>query len=596
MLAVLFLISCQVLADDDLNNNSTLIKVTEPNIVFDNRDNQFMVDVYTSPERLSHQKLASVDGKQRSGKIEFQPQPQGFLFYPRYYFTVEDMVFFYDAESVQYIIPDAGTTTIPLIPLLESVDENKPLSSAIYFSIRNSGTSLLRLASDNIVINPMDGKEGVNPGTAAIFKDAAISPGSTDRYRLFSVAGSIPLPSDLILAGGHIYFLEYNGSAVNLECAPVPISLNSVGQSQNRVSIPGVDLVAKLEWFSAHAQSGRSYFIEVTKNESIAPHTFYLNGRNNITLILTGNDDQNVIEPTSNGSLFTLGTGLSLVIDGNITLRGRNANNAALVQVNASTAFTMNQGAIISGNTNSGGSGGGVNLSSGGTFTMNGGTVLGNTALRGGGVYMDGGTFIMHDGEISQNTASSSSTDANGGGVYIGGGAFNMNRGKVYGNRALSHSSNPRYPSYSYGGGVYIHGGTFTMHGGEISINTASSNTAFFPSYASAYGGGVYVWGGIFTIRGGEIIGNTASISYSSSGTQAHGGGVYVRDNATFRISDGSIYGDNAAAELRNIANTGSVLFGAAQSGHFNADGAFIRLAELSRRDNTILVVNGALR
>ena len=128
-----------------------------------------------------------------------------------------------------------------------------------------------------------------------------------------------------------------------------------------------------------------------------------------------------------------------------------------------------------------------------GTFTMNGGTISGNTAGYGGGGVLVNGTFTMNGGTISSNTADY------GGGVSVEGGAFTMNGGTISNNTASGNIGS--------GGGVnVISAGTFTMNGGTISDNTASS------------GGGVYINGLTFTMTGGTITGNTAGSA----------GGVYV--------------------------------------------------------------------
>ena len=171
--------------------------------------------------------------------------------------------------------------------------------------------------------------------------------------------------------------------------------------------------------------------------------------------------------------------------------------------------FTMD-GGTISGNTTEYG-GGGVYVS-GGTFTMNGGTIAGNVAEAGGGVYVDGGTFTMNSGTISGNTA------ADGGGVCVAwSGTFTMTDGIISGNTA------------EYGGGVYVSGRTFTMEGGAISGNTASKD-----------GGGVYVSGGTFTMNGGVISGNTA-------GVHGSGVGVYGTFTMTGGYLDGKINGNTVS-------------------------------------------------
>ena len=328
--------------------------------------------------------------------------------------------------------------------------------------------------------------------------------------------------------------------------------------------VPGTGLAAKLEWLQANALSGVDYTVEVTADESIEPHTLSYDDRSNIGITLIGVDSNRIISLSSNGSMFTVGFGVTLVLDNNITLQGRSDNTDSLIYVEGS--FTMQGNASVSGNTSSSYGGGGVSVSYNGTFTMNGGVISGNTSSdvgggvyvaqygtftmnggvisgntsssSGGGVYVYYGTFTMSDGEISDNTTVSTSLGYGngGGGVHVGSGTtFTMSGGEISGNTS----------SYN-GGGVYVRG-TFTMSGGEISDNTASS------------GGGVLVEGGTFTMNGGEISGNTASLGYGN------GGGVYV--DGTFTMSGGTVYGSNETGcdanniPLANTANTGAALY-----------------------------------
>ena len=102
----------------------------------------------------------------------------------------------------------------------------------------------------------------------------------------------------------------------------------------------------------------------------------------------------------------------------------------------------------------------GVSISGGGvydlgSFTMEGGTIVGNTASQGGGVFVCIiKTFTMTGGTITGNKAST-----NGGGVCVGGaGTFNLSGGTITGNSASTA-----------GGGVYVNGGcTFNLSGGAI--------------------------------------------------------------------------------------------------------------------------------
>jgi len=114
---------------------------------------------------------------------------------------------------------------------------------------------------------------------------------------------------------------------------------------------------------------------------------------------------------------------------------------------------------------------------------------------------MNGGTFTMKGGEISGNTAASySSYSSCGGGVYVVDGTFTMSDGEILNNATYCYSS-----SYSaYGGGVFVSYGTFIISGGEVSGNSSSSST-------SAYGGGVFINRSVFKKNGGTIFGYTNS-------------------------------------------------------------------------------------
>lgn len=109
--------------------------------------------------------------------------------------------------------------------------------------------------------------------------------------------------------------------------------------------------------------------------------------------------------------------------------------------------------------------GGGVYVRKGAKFEMSGGIIYKNISKEGSGVYNEG-TFIMNGGWIMGNTA-----EHQGGGVYVQKGAkFEMSDGTLSGNTAEYGDDT------TYGGcGVYT-AGTFKMSGkSKISGNTAGS-------------------------------------------------------------------------------------------------------------------------
>ncbi|MDR1469384.1 MAG: autotransporter adhesin family protein [Spirochaetaceae bacterium] len=193
------------------------------------------------------------------------------------------------------------------------------------------------------------------------------------------------------------------------------------------------------------SQSGLDLFNDPSNSNSPANVTIDGGGRT-IKLLSTGAD----YDPFIN-----VNAGVTLTLR-NITLQGLNTNNCRFINVNSGGHLILETGAVITGNSNGGGNGGGVYVY-GGTFTMNGGAISGNTTVNGGGVYVDGGTFTMNGGTISGNNATNND-DHGGGGVYVADGTFTMNGGTISGNNATN----------KYGGGVYVYGGTFTKTGGTI--------------------------------------------------------------------------------------------------------------------------------
>jgi hypothetical protein len=210
--------------------------------------------------------------------------------------------------------------------------------------------------------------------------------------------------------------------------------------------------------------------------------------------------------------------------------------------------FTMTGGTIrgntVPGNANGPSYGGGVCVENG-TFTMSGGTIQENTVFGfgyGGGVCVQGGTFTMTGGTIKNNEGGGW-----GGGVYVYNSAFTMSGGIIQQNTITAEIN-----SYG-GGGVLVYYSTFIMDGGTIENNDGffrgggvlvyggnfimNEGAAIRGNVAAQEGGGVYVSDGILTINGGTIQENTSSANNSS------GGGVYI-SYGTLTMTGGTIQGN----------------------------------------------------
>ncbi|MDR1899051.1 MAG: hypothetical protein LBQ55_03485 [Treponema sp.] len=269
---------------------------------------------------------------------------------------------------------------------------------------------------------------------------------------------------------------------------------------------PAADFVNTI---GPRAKDGYRFYVDLAANGTQVPTVLNSSGKK-VTVIIRDANAIKTLTLSGSGSLFTLLGGVTLMLDGIVTLEGHSSNNAPLIQVGDGSRLLLNWGTIRhNGSTSSSNDGGGVYVGSGGTFTMTNGTITANYAGRGGGVYVcPGGTFTMNGGSISGNFATSYGW---GGGVFVDTSAYY----DYYSNTMVS---NP---------------GTFIMNGGTIQTNTASR------------GGGVYVHydgyegyegsSGVFVKSGGAIEGGgTGSSNIATSGS-GNGHAAYLGAGAKYR-------------------------------------------------------------
>ena len=290
-------------------------------------------------------------------------------------------------------------------------------------------------------------------------------------------------------------------------------------------TMPTGDLATKLQWLTNNALQGTEYLVEVSKDEAIGPYAFnYPNNNTNVKITLRGTGSARDISLNAGGNLFTVASGVTLILDGNITLIGRGDNYGnSLILVSSGGTLIMNTGNVIKNNANgSNDSGMGSAVQVQGTFTMNGGTITNCTGNYGGGVYVryTGSTFTMNGGTIEKCTANAF-IGGKGGGVYVDTSAnFNFNDGTIKENKVAGTAG-------AYGGGVWTNG-TTNMAGGTITENEGGQ------------GGGVFVNpDGTFKMTGGVISKNTAT----------RGGGVFT-DGGTINKTAGIIYGLDGGGQL----------------------------------------------
>jgi fibronectin type 3 domain-containing protein len=306
---------------------------------------------------------------------------------------------------------------------------------------RNStGTGALSAAASAKPLGNM-GAVTLTPGNSKLTANWTAVAGADSYAVYYNTGASMPAnPSQTVattqavitgLTNGTTYYVwvkplnNYGAGAASTAVSgkPAIVELYRGASFGTATQIDTLNLDTALSYIASNAMNGDNYFIVLNENQNCSPKVLDYSKTVDITLMADGGVERTV-QLASNGSLFTINNGVTLTLQNNVTLKGRAANTASLVSV-----------------------------SSGGTLIMNGGTISGNTATFGGGVYVYNGTFIMSGGSISGNRANYGS-----GGVYVYNGTFTMSGGSISGNNASFAVTG----NYYKGGGVYVDRGTFT--------------------------------------------------------------------------------------------------------------------------------------
>ena len=154
-------------------------------------------------------------------------------------------------------------------------------------------------------------------------------------------------------------------------------------------------------------------------------------------------------------------------------------------------------------------------------------------------VYINGGSFTMTGGSITGNSS----------GIWVqSSGSFTMTGGSI----ARNTFNVTQDLSYTPCGGVLVNGGSFTMTGGEITGNTANVEGGL------TVGGGVLVVNnGSFTMTGGEITNNRCIVQNYNNKSGIAGGvcvGSLYAQTGTFTVSgDVTISGNTFNGNEKNV-------------------------------------------
>ncbi len=330
------------------------------------------------------------------------------------------------------------------------------------------------------------------------------------------------------------------------------------------------------------------------------------------TLILDGNRVVAERAVIDNSGKLTIQPGVVIRGNNRTATMAQKGTGGGGIQITSKGTVTMNGGLItanqIGADTVSMGGAGIFN--GGGKFYMTGGKVVGNAAvgkIRGGGVYHYGGTteitggaildnttgmeggglYIRTDGCLVGGTALISENEAvNGGGIYLDSGSFELSGSAAVTKNTATHGTNS-------GGGVFVNKAeaVFTMKGGSISENNATGT-----------GGGFLVNRGKLDLQGGKITGNTSGksgpgVCIITATSISVSGPVIVGDENPIHLYDGKTVGitgeltGSIAITVDSYAEGNVVLSGSQMASGYEA----VRVKQVSETDYWSVNAEGKL-
>jgi len=366
---------------------------------------------------------------------------------------------------------DNGTTTTPTVPV-------DPLTYTVTFD-SSGGTAVPQ-------------RTGVAGGTTITAPAAPTRPFTLTEPGLYF--GEIP---------ENYTFVEWRNGAAAWDFASSTVTADitlTAHWTSNRIeSVAANDVAAVFTRLAAANPSGGTYdgkyTLAINQNVTLTAKTAHVN-RVNRELTIIGLGQERIITASVDGA-FSFGAAVStgdfsLTLGTNITIKGVDGMTATLIEVGQRSSLIMKEGSKITGFNTTTADRRTVSVIGGGSFTMDGGEISGNTVDRGtsnnagsAGVWIGRGTFIMNGGTITGNTLTNGTGTSSwgAGGVSLGTGAYSndpakfiMNGGTIIGNTRNDsafdvHIPNPSAATtvvFEYNGGTI--GAILNKTGGIVSM------------------------------------------------------------------------------------------------------------------------------
>ncbi len=300
-----------------------------------------------------------------------------------------------------------------------------------------------------------------------------------------------------------------------------------------------------------------------------------------LNLGANGYDKKLTIDGNAKGAFITVSGGATAYMYENVTLQNRQQVDQACVVLEENSVFNMHGGVIekcsraviagsgatfhmFDGEIKDCRAGGNrvISVNGGSKFIMDGGTISGCTADKGGGLYADNSAVTINKGTISECSADkggglyakNSSTVTISGGTISGCTAVDSGGG-LYADKSTINISGGTISGCDgrWGGGLYADNSTVTISGGTISRckvgaggglyatngSTININSGTISGCEVGAGGGLFVDSSTIRISGGII-------SECTTSDTGNGGGLYAK-NSTIKITGGRIENNKAA-------------------------------------------------
>ncbi|MBR5515600.1 MAG: hypothetical protein IKU52_05305 [Clostridia bacterium] len=254
-----------------------------------------------------------------------------------------------------------------------------------------TGSSDIKLCLDNVY----DGRKA-----AEITGSFILSSDQTDRIKVYN--------------GSELCETVYSGSGIF-------VSFETDEKTEDVCKI-GDKIYDTLAEAVAAAKAGETTQITLLSGFSL-PSTVKISGSKDIVITASKSCTVSRASSFKDKAMFTVDAKSSLTVKGSVQINGAGISASNAVSLEGS--LTLGKGAAFTNHNCENG----VIYVKGGSFTMDGGMLSGNT-VNCGTVYIHNGSFVMNNGEIKNNTA------VNGGGVYLVSGNFDMLGGRIYDNTA----------------------------------------------------------------------------------------------------------------------------------------------------------------